>query len=74
MKEKVITFKNPDLAHQFVKTAGTCNFDVDILYGHILIDGKSTLGVFSLDFSKPATVRLHGENQAMNDLLLLLAV
>lgn len=74
MKEKTIKFKTPDLAHQFVKTAGNCNFDVDILYGHILIDGKSTLGVFSLDFTQPATVRLHGNDQKLEDLILLLAV
>lgn len=74
MQEKIIKFKTPDLAHQFIKIASNCNFDVDILYGHIMIDGKSALGVFSLDFTKPAIVRLHGSDRKLEDLLCLLAV
>lgn len=74
MKEKKIKLLNPDLAHEFVKCASTCNFDIDILYDHISIDAKSTIGVFSMDFNKPITVRFSGDNNRFENLLGQLAV
>lgn len=74
MKEKKIKLQSPDLAHEFIKQASTCNFDIDILYDHITIDGKSTIGVFSMDFNKPVIVRFYGENQSFENFLGQLAV
>lgn len=44
-------------AIDFVKSAGKCNFDIDVFYNRVIIDAKSILGVLSLDFSKVLTVR-----------------
>ena len=43
---------------QFVNSACTQSFDIDLISGRYIIDAKSLLGVFSLDFSSPVTLRI----------------
>lgn len=74
MKEKKIRLESPDIAHEFVKCTSKCDFDVDIMYGHITIDAKSVVGVFSLDLNKPIMVRFGGKNKELEQLLSRLAV
>ena len=35
--------------------------DVDVSSAQYVVDGKSILGVFSLNLEKPLTVKFHGE-------------
>ena len=35
--------------------------DVDVSSAQYVVDGKSILGVFSLDLEKPLTIKFHGE-------------
>lgn len=35
--------------------------DVDVSSAQYVVDGKSILGVFSLDLEKPLSVKFHGE-------------
>lgn len=62
MTEKKVQFENTAEVEEFVRTAGQCDFDVDILYQHIHIDAKSFLGVLSLGLSKVLTVQYFGQN------------
>lgn len=62
MVEKKVQFENTEEVEEFVKSAGQCDFDIDILYQHIHIDAKSFLGVLSLGLSKELTVKYFGEN------------
>ena len=48
--------------NDFVKSAGQCDFDVDVFYNRVVIDAKSILGVMSLDFNQILTVRYGGSN------------
>ena len=52
-----------DDVREFVQAAERCDFDIDIFYNRVIIDAKSILGVFSLDFSKDLTVQYAGKNQ-----------
>lgn len=74
MKEKVIKFSSVSDAEGFIVKAGQCDFDVDVLYNHILLDGKSILALLSLDFSKPIKVKYAGENHQFEAYLSSLAV
>ncbi|HIT65186.1 MAG TPA: HPr family phosphocarrier protein [Candidatus Ventrimonas merdavium] len=69
MKEKVIRLATVDEVKAFVSAAMKCDFDIDVCYNRIVIDGKSILGVFSLDLRNDLVVRLHGEDEAFEELL-----
>ena len=47
----------------FSEAAGLSSCDIDVLTGRYLVDAKSIMGLFSLDFSKPATVQIHGSEE-----------
>lgn len=69
VKEKKIKLSNFGEARGFVTAATSCNFDVDVFYNRVIIDAKSILGVFSLDFSNILTVRFNGENMQFENFL-----
>lgn len=47
---------------QFVDAASRCYCEVDVLSGRYVVDGKSIMGLFSLDLSKPVTVEVRGSS------------
>ncbi len=47
---------------EFVKAAGECDFDVNIVFKHITVDAKSVLGVLSLDLTKELTIEYNGDD------------
>lgn len=59
--ETRVKLNTVDDAREFVRLAGKCDFDIDVFYNRIIIDGKSILGVLSLDLTKVLTVRCYGE-------------
>lgn len=63
MKERKIKLVSIADAKAFVTAAMKCDFDVDVFYNRVVIDGKSILGVLSMDLTKTLSVRLHGENE-----------
>jgi len=60
MGEKCYTvlFGSIDTAKRFCELASKQSFYIDIHKGHRVIDGKSILGVLSLDLSKPVVIHL----------------
>lgn len=44
----------------FVKLASKCQDDVVVKSGHFAIDGKSLMGLLSLDLSRPLKVEFYG--------------
>ena len=58
-KFKINTFEN---AKYFNKEALLLESDVLIHSGRFIIDGKSLMGIFSLDLSKPIELAIHTEN------------
>lgn len=69
MVEKRVKFQNSEDVEDFVKAAGQCDFDIDILYDHIYIDAKSFLGVLGLGLRKDLTVQYFGENAKFEKML-----
>ncbi|MFV0465722.1 MAG: HPr family phosphocarrier protein [Lachnospiraceae bacterium] len=60
MKEHVIKFTSTEDIRQFVKAAGECDFEIDLVYQHIHIDAKSLLGVLGLGLAKELQVKCFG--------------
>ncbi len=63
-----------DQVQQFVSVTSKCDFDIDISYNRYIVDAKSFLGVYGLDFSKALEVSYEGYNQEFEELLGRLAV
>ena len=62
-----------DQVQKFVSVTSKCDFDIDICYNRYVVDAKSFLGVYGLDFSKPLAVSYDGYNQELEELLSNLA-
>lgn len=65
---------NPEEVTHFVGVASKCDFDIDIAYNRYVVDAKSFLGVYGLDFSKVLTVRYNGSNAEFEELLMTYAI
>ena len=48
---------------QFVEAASRLRCEVDVLSGRYVVDGKSIMGLFSINLSGPVTVQVHGTEQ-----------
>ncbi len=59
----------PEQVEHFVAIASKCDFDIDIAYNRYVVDAKSFLGVYGLDFTKVLTVRYTGYNAELEELL-----
>lgn len=69
MVEKKVQFSNTEEIEEFVKSAGQCDFDIDILYQHVYIDAKSFLGVLGLGLYRELTVKYVGQNANFEKML-----
>ena len=58
----VIKLNSIEKVKNFVSRVSTFDCDVDILYGRYIIDGKSIMGIFSLDLTNPVTVMIHTDD------------
>ncbi|MDD3193139.1 MAG: HPr family phosphocarrier protein [Oscillospiraceae bacterium] len=47
---------------EFVNTVARYDFEVDLVSGRYHIDGKSIMGIFSLDLSKPIKMEIHSDH------------
>ena len=59
----------PERVQDFVNAASKCDFDIDICYNRYVVDAKSFLGVYGLDFSKPLRVSYDGYSAEFEELL-----
>jgi len=64
----------PAQVQNFVNVASKCDFDIDISYNRFVVDAKSFLGVYGLDFTKPLRVSYDGFNAQLEELLQQLAI
>lgn len=55
--------------HTFVQCNDKFDGDVDVISGRYVVDGKSILGMFSLDLRFPLKVRLIGDDDSVSKLL-----
>lgn len=59
----------PDAVQHFVDVTSKCDFDIDIYYNSYVVDAKSFLGVYGLDFSQALKVSYEGYNAELEELL-----
>ena len=52
----VLLLDNMEKVKEFVSIALTKPYDVDLVSGKYVINGKSIMGIFSLDLAKPVMV------------------
>ena len=60
MSEFYVSLASIEDVRQFVNAATRCPCEVDVLSGRYVVDGKSIMGLFSLDLSQPVKVQVHG--------------
>ena len=65
---KTIRMTQNDVQH-FVDVTSRCDFDIDISYNRYVVDAKSFLGVYGLDFRVSLTVSYEGYNAQLEELL-----
>ena len=63
-----------DQVQHFVNVTSKCDFDIDICYNRYVVDAKSFLGVYGLDFGKPLKVSYDGYNAELEELLKEIAI
>lgn len=62
MKELFIKLETINDVKDFVNTAVSCPCEIYLFSGRYIVDGKSIMGVFSLDLTSPIRMELQGEN------------
>ena len=73
MTERKVTM-GPEEARELVQIATKCDFDIDISYNRYIVDAKSFLGVYGLDFHRPLKVSYNGYNAELEEMLQKMAV
>ena len=73
MKQRRMYLPTIEDAKEFVAAATKCDFDIDISYNRYIVDAKSFLGVYGLDFHRPLKVSYNGYNSDFEELLQRLA-
>lgn len=53
-----INLDNFDKIKEFVNITSHLDYDLDLISGRYVVDGKSIMGIFSLDLSKPIEVKI----------------
>ena len=64
----------PDSVQHFVDVTSKCDFDIDISYNRYVVDAKSFLGVYGLNFNNLLKVSYDGYDAGLEELLNQLAV
>lgn len=62
--ELTLKLNDFEKAKQFTTVANKFNSDIDILRDRYVIDAKSTLGIYTIDLSKPVTIRIISDDSA----------
>ncbi len=64
MIERKIFLKTLEDVKAFVNIAVDCKYDIELLSGKYVVNGKSIMGVLSLDLTMPITLNAHIESDA----------
>jgi phosphocarrier protein HPr len=65
LKTETVVFHSADEIVDFVRTAQRYDFDVDIKYGHIVVDGKSLLGALAIGANRQVEICMHTGDSAV---------
>jgi hypothetical protein len=69
MYETVVVIRLADIdeVRDFVRAARSCDYEIDVRYNHVLIDGKSLLGMIGVAMSRDIEVCYGGSNARFED-------
>lgn len=68
MKTK-IKLDNAEDVTKFVSVARKCDFDIDVQYHHFFLDGKSLVGLMSVDLYNVLTIYYNETNPVFEAML-----
>lgn len=63
MKLYQVSLNSINTVKLFVDVTSTQPFEIDVLSGRYIVDGKSIMALFSIDLSRPVTLRCHGTEE-----------
>lgn len=69
-KEKTITLHDINDITTFVRLATLVEEDIDVQSGRYIVDGKSIMGIMSIDISKPCKITYPEDATAFEDFLI----
>ena len=69
MKSIYIKLTTVDDVYTLVKSLLAFDGDVDLVSGRYVVDGRSLLGIFSLDLSKPIELNIHSEDGNLDEIV-----
>ncbi|MDY4893101.1 MAG: HPr family phosphocarrier protein [Agathobacter sp.] len=69
MKEVQISLKSIEDVKHFVQTLTMFDGEFELISGKYIVDAKSILGLFSVDLSKPVTLRIEVTDSKLDDIL-----
>lgn len=61
MKEFNVRLSTIEDVKRFVDVVSSCEYDVDLSCGRYIVDGKSIIGIFSLDLLSPLRMTVHAD-------------
>ncbi len=62
MKEIKVALNTITDVKKFVNMVSMYDCDIDLVTERYVVDAKSIMGIYSLDLSKPMTLRIHSED------------
>ncbi len=69
MREVQISLRTIEEVKEFVQTITMSDGDFELISGKYIVDAKSILGLFSVDLSKPVTLKIDVNDSKMNEVL-----
>ena len=69
MREVQISLRTIEEVKEFVQTITMSDGDFEPISGKYIVDAKSILGLFSVDLSKPVTLKIDVNDSKMNEVL-----
>ena len=63
MKTVKIRLNGVEDIRAFVNAASLYEYDIDLRGGRYVVDGKSIMGIFSLDLSSPIDMVIYGDKE-----------
>ncbi|MBR1833686.1 MAG: HPr family phosphocarrier protein [Ruminiclostridium sp.] len=61
MIKAIVKLVSIDDVKDFVKKANNYSYDIDLSLGKYTVDGKSIMGIFSLDLSREIEMTIHSD-------------
>ncbi len=61
-KRLTINLNDFTKAREFINEASKFISDIDVIRDRYIIDGKSAIGIFTIDLSKPVDVVIHSDD------------